>query len=171
MPASTVLLGHRHGAAQLLSTKAAGRAPHPSPTSTSEYGFPKFMFRSTNGIANSGPSTLFNPFARSATKATPTASAAVANHNAAKTATSGLKFGSFYIFPKQYFPKQNPQYSAIINFNPKPEQLHRPQGCKCPSRDTKNNAMKSAVQFLQCTFYNRFPSGGKICSNQSLPMG
>ena len=166
MPASTVLLGHRHGAAQLLSTKAAGRAPHPSPTSTSEYGFPKFMFRSTNGIANSGPSTLFNPFARSATKAIPTASAAVANHNAAKTATSGLKFGSFYIFPKQYFPKQNPQYSAIINFNPKPEQLHRPQGCTCPSRDTKNTAMKSAVQFLQCTFYNRFLSGGKICSNQ-----
>ena len=164
MPASTVLLGHR--AAQLLSSKAAGRAPHPSPTSTSEHGFPKFTFRSSNGIANSGPSTLLNPFARSATKATPTTSAAVANYNTAKTATSGLKFGSFYIFPKQYFPKQNPQYSAIINFNPKPEQLHRPQGCTCPSRDTKNNAMKSTVQFLQCTFCNIILSGGKICISQ-----
>ena len=125
VPASTVFLDHSHSAARLPS--AAGRAPPSSPTSTSAFNFPKFTFRTSNSLASSAPRTPFNPFARSAPpKVSPPTPAAT--QNTATSATSGLNFGSFYFFPAQFFPQQQPQYSAIIDFNPKKKPLHRPQG-------------------------------------------
>jgi len=134
VPASTVFLDHSHSAARLPSASAVGRAPQVTSTSASAFGFPKFTFRTSNSIASSAPRprrprppTLFNPFPRSAPKAAPLTPAAVATQNTATQATSGLNFGSFYFFPEQYFSQQQPQYSAIIDFNPKTKPLHRPQ--------------------------------------------
>ena len=153
VPASTVFLDHSQSAARLppAPAPAAARAPPSSPTSTSAFGFPQFTFRTSNSIASSAPpAALFNPFARSA----PTPSTVVANQNTATTAaTSGLNFGSFYFFPKQYFPQQQPQYSAIIDFNPKTKPLHRPQGSTYPSTDTKSD--ENDILILSSQFVNR----------------
>jgi len=138
VPASTVFLDHSHSAARLPAASAAGRAPQVTSTSASAFGFQKFTFRASNSIARSAPRprppTLFNPFARSAPKAAPPTPAAVETQNTATTATSGLNFGSFYFFPEQYFSQQQPpQYSAIIDFNPKMKPLHRPQQARYPA--------------------------------------
>ena len=172
VPASTVFLDHSHSAARLPSTPATGRAPPSGTISTSAFGFPKFTFRTTNSIASSATPALFNPFAtiaRSVPKATtpPQTPAAVATQNTATTATSEPNFGGFYFFPKQYFQKQQPQYSAIIEFNPKAKPLHRPQGSTFPSADSRSNGNRGndlAKSFFQANLklldifvkYNRF---------------